>query len=102
MDTSQGETAADLVNDLPEAELERIIKEYGEERWAKRVAAFIVKARSEAPIESTLQLVDIIKGAIPKAKWEERHPPGHPNLPGPADRGQPRAGKSGKGAAKRH
>lgn len=75
MDTSKGETAADLVNDLPEAELERIIKEYGEERWAKRVAAFIIKARSETPIEGTLQLVDIIKGAIPKAAWEERiHP----------------------------
>ena len=75
MDTGSGDTAADLVNDLPEQELERIIREYGEERWAKRVAAFIVKARSEAPIEGTLQLVDIIKGAIPKAKWEERlHP----------------------------
>jgi len=75
MDTSAGETAADLVNSLPERELERIIKEYGEERWAKRVAAFIVKARSEMPIESTFQLVDVIKGAIPKAKWEERlHP----------------------------
>lgn len=75
MDTTAGETAADLLNDLPEQELERIIKEYGEERWAKRVATFIVKARAEAPIESTLQLVDIIKGAIPKAKWEERiHP----------------------------
>ena len=75
MDTSSGETAADLVNSLPERELERIIKEYGEERWAKRVAAFIVKARSESAIESTFQLVDLIKGAIPKAKWEERlHP----------------------------
>ena len=75
MDTSSGETAADLVNSLPECELERIIKEYGEERWAKRVAAFIVKARSESAIESTFQLVDLIKGAIPKAKWEERlHP----------------------------
>lgn len=75
MDTSCGETAADLVNGLPEAELERIIREYGEERWAKRVAAFIVAARAEKPIEGTLQLVDIIKGAIPKAKWEERiHP----------------------------
>ncbi len=75
MDTSRGETAADLVNSLPEQELERIIKEYGEERWARRIAAFIVKERSEAPIERTLQLVDIIKGAIPKAKWEERiHP----------------------------
>jgi 16S rRNA (cytosine1402-N4)-methyltransferase len=60
---------------LPERELERIINEYGEERWAKRVAAFIVKARSETPIESTFQLVDVIKGAIPKAKWGERlHP----------------------------
>lgn len=75
MDTSQGETAADLVNSLPEQELERIIKEYGEERWARRIAAFIVKARGEAGIERTMQLVDIIKGAIPKAKWEERiHP----------------------------
>lgn len=75
MDATSGETAADLVNGLPEHELERIIREYGEERWAKRVAAFIVNARSEAPIESTLQLVDVIKGAIPKAKWEDRlHP----------------------------
>jgi 16S rRNA (cytosine1402-N4)-methyltransferase len=63
------------VNTLPEAELFRIISEYGEERWAKRVAAFIVAARDEKPIETTLQLVDLIKGAIPKAKWEDRlHP----------------------------
>jgi 16S rRNA (cytosine1402-N4)-methyltransferase len=75
MNTASGATAADLVNSLPEDELERIISEYGEERWAKRVAAFIVKARQEAPIETTFQLVDIVKGAIPKAKWEERiHP----------------------------
>ncbi|MBC7962252.1 MAG: 16S rRNA (cytosine(1402)-N(4))-methyltransferase RsmH [Steroidobacteraceae bacterium] len=75
MDTSSGETAADLVNDLPEQELERIISEYGEERWARRVAAFIASARSESPITTTFQLVDVIKGAIPKAKWEERiHP----------------------------
>ncbi len=75
MDTGRGETAADLVNTLPAAELERIIKEYGEERWARRVAAFIVDARREAPIETTFRLVDIVKGAIPKAKWEERiHP----------------------------
>ena len=75
MDTSRGETAADLLNDLPEPELERIIRDYGEERWAKRIAAFIVKARQEAPIVTTLQLVDIVKGAVPKAKWEERiHP----------------------------
>lgn len=75
MDGSCGETAADLVNRLPEHELERIIREYGEERWARRIASFIVKARAEAPVESTLRLVDIIKGAIPRAKWEDRlHP----------------------------
>jgi len=75
MDRGSGESAADLVNTLPEAELFRIISQYGEERWAKRVASFIVKARDERPIETTLELVDVIKGAIPKAKWEERlHP----------------------------
>ena len=75
MDTSSGETAADLVNRLPEAELERIIAEYGEERWAKRIASFIVKERAESLITTTFRLVDIIKGAVPKAKWDERiHP----------------------------
>lgn len=75
MNRAEGATAADLVNTLPEAELERIISEYGEERWSKRIASFIVKARQERPLESTLDLVDLIKGAIPKAKWEERlHP----------------------------
>ncbi|MDO9308463.1 MAG: 16S rRNA (cytosine(1402)-N(4))-methyltransferase RsmH [Deltaproteobacteria bacterium] len=75
MDTSHGKTAADLLNDLPEQELERIIGEYGEERWARRIAAFIVNARNESPITTTFQLVDIIKGAVPKAKWDERiHP----------------------------
>lgn len=75
MDTSSGETAADLVNELPEHELERIIGEYGEERWAKRIASFIVKERAESQIITTFRLVDIIKGAVPKAKWDERiHP----------------------------
>ena len=75
MDTSSGETAADMVNELPEVELERIISQYGEERWAKRIASFIVKERAEAAITTTFRLVDIIKGAVPKAKWDERiHP----------------------------
>ena len=75
MDTSSGETAAKLVNTLPEAELSRIFLEYGEERWAKRIASFIVKERVDSPIATTLRLVDIIKGAVPKAKWDERiHP----------------------------
>ena len=65
MDRSKGATAADLVNTLPEAELNRIISQYGEERWAKRIASFIVKARQENPIRTTFELVDLIKGAIP-------------------------------------
>ncbi len=75
MDISGGETAADLINTLPEAELARIISDYGEERWAKRIASFIVRERAETPITTTFRLVDIIKGAVPKAKWDERiHP----------------------------
>jgi 16S rRNA (cytosine1402-N4)-methyltransferase len=75
MDRGSGPSAADLVNTLAEEELFRIISQYGEERWAKRIASFIVKARAERPIATTLELVDLIKGAIPKAKWEERlHP----------------------------
>ena len=75
MDRHSGPSAADLVNTLSEDELFRIISEYGEERWAKRIASFIAKKRAEQPIETTLELVDLIKGAIPKAKWEDRlHP----------------------------
>lgn len=75
MDSGSGATAADLVNTLTEQDLARIIRDFGEERWAMRIAAFIVKAREVAPIETTLRLVDIIKGAIPRGAWEERlHP----------------------------
>lgn len=75
MDATSGETAAELVNNLPDKELARIIAVYGEERWAVRIAKHIVEARRISPLETTLQLVDIIKGAIPRAKWEERiHP----------------------------
>jgi 16S rRNA (cytosine1402-N4)-methyltransferase len=75
MNPQEGESAAELVNTLSEKELSRIIFEYGEERWAKRIASFIVKGRDTHPIATTFDLVDLIKGAIPKAKWEERlHP----------------------------
>jgi 16S rRNA (cytosine1402-N4)-methyltransferase len=75
MDRSSGATAADLVNSLPEKELARILFEYGEERWAKRIAAFIVSARERGAIETTGELVDVIKGAVPRGAWEDRlHP----------------------------
>lgn len=60
-------TAETLVNELSESELAQIIREYGEERWAARIATFIVKARAKTRITTTTQLVDVIKQAIPAA-----------------------------------
>jgi 16S rRNA (cytosine1402-N4)-methyltransferase len=75
MDRSVARSAADLVNHLSHGELAKIIREYGEERWAGRIASFICKAREEAPLVSTSELADLIKGAIPRKAWEERlHP----------------------------
>ncbi len=75
MDTSAGDTAEYLLNNLSEKDLTRIIRDFGEERWAARIAKRIVEARKQVPVETTLQLVDIIKGSIPRAKWEDRlHP----------------------------
>ncbi|MRR06596.1 MAG: 16S rRNA (cytosine(1402)-N(4))-methyltransferase RsmH [Deltaproteobacteria bacterium] len=75
MDGSSGRTAADLVNTLSEKELEQILWDFGEERWARRIAAVIVAARNVEPITTTTRLVDLVKGAIPRARWEARlHP----------------------------
>jgi 16S rRNA (cytosine1402-N4)-methyltransferase len=62
-----GITAADVVNSYQESDLARVIREYGEERWATRIAAFIVAARARRPVTSTSELVDIIKAAVPAA-----------------------------------
>lgn len=68
-------SAYDVVNEMSEEELHRIIKEYGEERWAKRVAQFIVEERKNKPIETTYELVDVIKKAIPQgARKDGPHP----------------------------
>jgi len=61
-----GPTAADLVNTLPEAELANLIWEFGEERFSRRVARAIVKARAEAPFTATLQLAEVIRRAVPR------------------------------------
>ncbi|MCL2760020.1 MAG: 16S rRNA (cytosine(1402)-N(4))-methyltransferase RsmH [Desulfuromonadales bacterium] len=75
MDTAKDVKAADLVNSLSHGELARIIREYGEERWAGRIASFICKAREDKEIETTTELAEIVKGAIPRGAWEERiHP----------------------------
>lgn len=75
MDRRQTLDAAQIVNQESAEELERIIFCYGEERWARRIAQFIVEARREKPVESTEELVQIIKRAIPK---KVRQQGGHP------------------------
>jgi len=62
-----GESAADVVNNIEEADLAHIVRKLGEERHARRVARAIVRARSEAPIETTAQLADIVRAVIPKS-----------------------------------
>ena len=65
MDRRADRTAADLVNDCTEQELFRIIRDYGEDRFAKNIARHIVKARERKAIRTTGELADIIRGAIP-------------------------------------
>ena len=68
-------TAAEIINTYNEADLARVFYEYGEEKWAARIAKFIVEKRATQPIETTFQLVDIIKSAIPaQARKEGGHP----------------------------
>lgn len=75
MDDRSNLTAGDVVNNYSERNLEKIIKNYGEERWAKRIAQFIVKFRKDGEIVTTHQLVEIIKKAIPKgARMRGPHP----------------------------
>ena len=67
--------AYEVVNTMSEEDLYQIIKEYGEERWAKRIASFIVTERGNKPIETTYELVDVIKKAIPQsARKDGPHP----------------------------
>jgi 16S rRNA (cytosine1402-N4)-methyltransferase len=75
MDPNADISARDLVNRAPESELERIFRRYGEERYARRIAAEIVTRRRERPIERTSELVEIIKSAIPTpARFGDGHP----------------------------
>lgn len=75
MDGSAGLTAYAVVNTWPEERLNRILWDYGEERYARRITAAILAHRAEKPITTTLELVDIIKGAMPApALREKQHP----------------------------
>ena len=75
MDRDDPLTAGEIVNRWPQEELRRILYEYGEERYAPQIAAAIVRSREKKPIETTLELVDIIRSAMPpQALREKQHP----------------------------
>lgn len=75
MDQRKTETAKDIVNTYGEMELYRVIRDYGEDRFAKNIAKHIVRARQEKEIETTGELIDIIKAAIPaKVRATGGHP----------------------------
>lgn len=75
MDRRQGTTAADLLQKKTERELTVIFRDFGEEKWASRIASFVVRERALRPVVTTGQLVDLIKAAIPAAARREG---GHP------------------------
>lgn len=72
--SQSGTTAADLVNTLSEQQLAKIFFEYGEEKFSRRIAADIVRKRAGGKIETTLQLADIIRDAVPAAARRDGHP----------------------------
>lgn len=74
MDRRQSLTARDIVNDYPEQEIYHIIRDYGEEQFAKNIARHIVQAREAMPIETTGELNDIIKASIPAKFRQNGHP----------------------------
>jgi 16S rRNA (cytosine1402-N4)-methyltransferase len=75
MDRTGGTTAAEVVNNLDAAELARIFREFGEERWAGRIARRIVGARSLVPLDTTRQLADLVREAVPGGRAPARiHP----------------------------
>ncbi len=75
LDASSGETAAQMLARLDALEIERILREHGDERWARRISSAIVRARSSAPICTTLQLADIVRSAVPRSIHDHRiHP----------------------------
>ena len=74
MDRRQTTTARDIVNGYSENELYRIIRDYGEDKFAKNIAKHIVMRRAEKPIETTFELNEIIKAAIPAKMRQNGHP----------------------------
>ena len=92
MDTRQERTARDIVNDYSEMELYRVIRDYGEDKFAKNIAKHIVAARSKAPIETTGQLSGIIRQSIPMKYPENVRTSGKTDVSGDPHRIKQRTG----------
>ena len=75
MNTDNPKSAYEVINEYSKEELMRVFYDYGEEKWSARIAEFIIERRAEKPVETTFELVDIIKAAIPKkARSDGSHP----------------------------
>ena len=81
MDRDDALTAWTVVNQWPRTELRRILSQYGEEKYAGPIAAAIERAREKAPIETTGQLVEVIRGAMPAAALREKQHPAKRSFP---------------------
>lgn len=92
MDATSGLSAWNVVNEWPENELKRILYEYGEERYAPRIAGAIVRARAQRPISTTLELVDVIRSAMPGAALREKQHPAKRSFQAIPHRRERRAG----------
>ncbi len=73
MDTTRGQSASEWLNQTEQPELNHILKRFGEEKYSKRIASNIIEKRSERPITTTKQLVDIIEGCVPKNPKSKKH-----------------------------
>jgi len=74
MDPTRGRTAADVLNSYPADQLARVLRTYGEERFAQRIAQRIVRERERQPFETSARLVEVVSGAIPAAARRSGHP----------------------------
>lgn len=75
MDRSKGESAAAFLNRASEDQIERVLREYGEERWSRRIAKIILERRKKAPLKTTADLVECVLAAVPAAMRDKRlHP----------------------------
>ena len=102
MDRSTGKTAADVVNTYSAAELARVLRVYGEERFAPRIAdAIVQRARVASRSTSAARLAELVRDVDPRRDPADRRPPGEAHVPGPAHRGQRRARGARTGDSRR-